>query len=87
MSSLPSVSEICIDTYLSETKLRLDMGYIVLIVYRSSQPCLEDLKAESEKKKWRNMNPRERMRIKKQIKSDDEAMRLQYVMYIRIFLN
>ena len=37
----------------------------------------ETLKVESEKAKWKNMSPRERMRIHKQERADKEAARIK----------
>ena len=44
---------------------------------RKKKSRLDQLKKESEDAKWKNMSPRERMRLRKQQKADEEAKRIQ----------
>jgi len=43
---------------------------------RKEKKTVEELKKEAEEKRWRNLPPRERMRIQKQMRADEEAKKL-----------
>jgi len=60
----------------------------VSVMCSSNSAKFSDLKRESENKKYRNLLPRERMRIEKQQKADENIRILQYespLLYILIF--
>ena len=50
---------------------------VVCCWYRKGRMHMDALKQESDDSKWKNMTPRERMRIKKMQKADEEAERLK----------
>ena len=50
---------------------------LVVCWCRKGKMHMDMLKQESEDSKWKNMTPRERMRIKKMQKADEEAERLK----------
>ena len=49
---------------------------VYVLFVRKEKKTIEELQRESEEKKWRNLPPRERMRIQKQRKADEEAKKL-----------
>ncbi len=54
-----------------------NQDYLYLLICRKKKSRLDQLKKESEEAKWKNMSPRERMRLRKQQKADEEARRMQ----------
>jgi hypothetical protein len=50
--------------------------YILLMNYRGTNAKLADLQKESEDKRFKNLPPRDRMRLKKQEQADEQARRM-----------
>jgi len=49
------------------------------LYYSKEKSRLEDLRKTEDDTKWRNLPPRERMRLKKLKEADKEAQRLRFV--------